>query len=93
VAKALQYLHESLPVVIHRDLKLENVMLTSDAIATSQAKLGERSAACRHAAQSVAWLCRRPATLKCHPSFHLAAGDFGLARLTPPSEKEKLERV
>ncbi|PSC71652.1 Dual specificity kinase shkE isoform B [Micractinium conductrix] len=41
VAQALQYLHGSRPVVIHRDLKLENVMLTSENVASADAKLGD----------------------------------------------------
>lgn len=59
IALALQYLHEARPVVIHRDLKLENVMVTSEATSEAEVKLG----------------------------------DFGLARLTPPAEKEKMERL
>lgn len=59
IAQALQYLHESRPVVIHRDLKLENVMLSGTDLAHADAKLG----------------------------------DFGLARLTLPEEKQKMERL
>lgn len=41
IAQALQYLHESVPVVIHRDLKLENVMLTLEEPSAAEARLAD----------------------------------------------------
>ncbi|KAG7669254.1 hypothetical protein Ndes2526B_g05554 [Nannochloris sp. 'desiccata'] len=41
VAKALQYLHSAIPKVIHRDLKLDNVLLTNKHISKSSAKLAD----------------------------------------------------
>ncbi|KAL4457677.1 hypothetical protein ABPG75_012542 [Micractinium tetrahymenae] len=41
IAQALMYLHESMPVVIHRDLKLENIMLTEQALGFAEARLAD----------------------------------------------------
>eukprot|EP00210_Caulerpa_lentillifera_P003495 g3335.t1 len=41
IAKGLMYLHSSRPIVIHRDLKLENIMLTVDVDGEIIAKLGD----------------------------------------------------
>jgi hypothetical protein len=41
IAQALQYLHESLPAVVHRDLKLENVMLSSADVALASALVAD----------------------------------------------------
>ncbi|PRW56224.1 Dual specificity kinase shkE [Chlorella sorokiniana] len=41
VARALQYLHESRPAVIHRDLKLDNIMLLDADVSATDAKLAD----------------------------------------------------
>jgi len=41
VAKGMKYLHNSNPRVIHRDLKIENVMLTADNQGQITAKIGD----------------------------------------------------
>jgi serine/threonine protein kinase len=41
IARALQYLHESQPPIVHRDVKLDNVLLTGAHLATADAKLAD----------------------------------------------------
>ncbi|KAL4442953.1 hypothetical protein ABPG77_008444 [Micractinium sp. CCAP 211/92] len=41
IASALQYLHSLSPPVMHRDLKLDNIMLSSADVAQADAKLGD----------------------------------------------------
>jgi len=41
VAKGMKYLHNSNPRVIHRDLKIENIMLTCDSQGHVSAKIGD----------------------------------------------------
>lgn len=41
IAEALAYLHHFSPLVVHRDLKLENILLTSPNPATADAKLAD----------------------------------------------------
>ena len=41
IASALQYLHGGRPAVIHRDLKLDNVMLSCADVARADAKLAD----------------------------------------------------
>lgn len=39
IARAVKYLHSCKPPILHRDMKLENVMLTSTSTASSEAKV------------------------------------------------------
>ncbi|KAG2486096.1 hypothetical protein HYH03_015191 [Edaphochlamys debaryana] len=41
IAEGLEYLHSARPVVIHRDLKLENILLKGTDPATSEAKIAD----------------------------------------------------
>lgn len=41
IAEALAYLHHFSPLVVHRDLKLENILLTSPKPAIADAKLAD----------------------------------------------------
>lgn len=41
IASALKYLHGLRPMVVHRDLKLENLLLTGSNPATADAKLAD----------------------------------------------------
>ena len=41
IAQALHYLHSFKPMVVHRDLKLENILLTSPDPARAHAKLAD----------------------------------------------------
>ena len=50
-ARALQYLHESRPVIMHRDLKLDNIMLSSADVARADVKLADFGLA-RHTAHA-----------------------------------------
>lgn len=41
IAEALAYLHQFLPLIVHRDLKLENILLTSPVPSHADAKLAD----------------------------------------------------
>lgn len=41
IAEALAYLHQFSPLIVHRDLKLENILLTSPNPARANAKLAD----------------------------------------------------
>jgi serine/threonine protein kinase len=41
IAEALAYLHQFSPLIVHRDLKLENILLTSPIPARADAKLAD----------------------------------------------------
>lgn len=41
IAQALSYLHTARPKVIHRDMKLDNVLLTDSDLSKAEAKLGD----------------------------------------------------
>lgn len=41
IAEALAYLHQFSPLIVHRDLKLENILLTSPIPARANAKLAD----------------------------------------------------
>lgn len=58
IASALQYLHGGLSAVIHRDLKLDNVMLSCADVALADAKLADFGLARLAAAEDRRTLCQ-----------------------------------
>ena len=58
IASALQYLHGGLSAVIHRDLKLDNVMLSCADMALADAKLADFGLARLAAAEDRRTLCQ-----------------------------------